>query len=210
MRLLIVQLCCSSSSLLCQHIVLCFIMLISNPPRPSMNWALSRFCPDLQYPSLFNHTSLPAVRTHFTDVFPGWAREYAIMAAGTTAELICYAQHPCLSQDVVIEWHVLTEGEAEEDVGRGSYHTNDDLGQLHLQRGLNISTHCFNFYCHSMLLIPAVAVNNHTRVWCGAYTKVCPGNERNPAPPITIVVQGEYIVPHTTPPVSNFCVYVYI
>jgi len=131
------------------------------------------------------------------------------MAAGTMAELICYAQHPCLSQDVVIVWHNTTEGEAEEDVGRGSYHNNDDLGQLYLQRGLNISTHCFKFYCHSMLLIPAVAVNNHTQVWCGAYTKVCPGNEQNPAPPITIVVQGKYIIPHTTC-ILPLCVCVYL
>ena len=144
-----------------------------------------------------NHTS-PAIHTHryLTDVFPGWAQEYEIMAAGTSAELSCYAQHPCLSQDVVIVWHIMTEGEPEEDEGGGSYRTNSDLEQLHVQRGLSISAHCLNFYCHSMLLIPAVAVNNHTRVWCGAYTTVCPGNERNHAPPITVIVEGRHVTPY--------------
>ena len=74
-----------------------------------------------------------------------------------------------------------------------SYRTNSDLGHLYLQQGLSISGHCRNFSCYSTLHIPAVAVNNHTQVWCGVYATACPGNEQNLTPPITVIVEGKQL-----------------
>ena len=146
-------------------------------------------------------------------------------------KLNCYGQHPCLSQNVVIVWHITATAEEEdrvinEDKERedmeeeddrdlkveederdtkdrrdekkkedgSSYRTNSDLGHLHSQRGFSISGHCRNFSCYSTLHIPAVAVNNHTQVWCGVYTMACPGNEQSFTPPITVIVEGKHTV----------------
>ena len=139
-------------------------------------------------------------------------------------KLTCYGRHPCLSQDVVIVWHITVaaeekdrvinkdkedEGDAKEegdqrdtedrrdgkkDKDGGSYRTNSDLGHLYLEQGLSISGQCRNFSCYSTLHIPAVAANNRTQVWCGVYTMACPGNEQNLTPPITVIVEGKHTV----------------
>ena len=159
-------------------------------------------------------------------VYPSWYHKSLTVAAGMPVKLNCYGQHPCLSQDVVIVWHIITMEEEEDRVinegkereeddrnlkveedGRdtkdrrdeknedgSSYHTNSDLGRLHLQRGFSISGHCRNFSCYSTLNIPAVAVNNYTQVWCGVYTMACPGNEQNFTPPIIVIVEGKHTV----------------
>ena len=51
-----------------------------------------------------------------TAVYPSWYRNSLTAAAGTPVKLTCYGQHPCLSQDVVIVWHITVAAEEKDRV----------------------------------------------------------------------------------------------
>lgn len=101
----------------------------------------------------------------------------------------CYAEHVCQHHLAHVVWLLAVSGGPEQQ-----YLAAADSDLLLSEFGISVTSTCTEVDCRSTLVLPCHEELNATRVRCGAYVDVCPGEVTSRSSAVTVVTR-EYRPP---------------
>ena len=99
--------------------------------------------------------------------------------------ITCHAKHVCMYHKVHVVWLINVHGSE----GAPTRYSTSDSDLLYEEYGISIQSSCPDFECVSTLMLPTDERLNDTKVLCGAFTEVCPGELQHPPSTVTLITK---------------------